>query len=149
MSRPVSAVDPLAPFAGADGTAPGVLHVDTPNVERLGDAVVFTWAAHGITITFDQLRESSDGPHGEILVSSAAVGELHWSRLNLASAPAREGLVRKLEKVLPAGPWRGMLDKACRAVALVMREGEPVVALKPERATGSRLLVPRFLVQGE
>jgi hypothetical protein len=149
MTRPVTTTDPLAPMAGADGTAPALLRVDAPEVQRLGDGLTFTWPAHGISLAFDQLRDGSDGPHGEIVVASAVLGEVHWSRLNLASAPAREGLVRKLEKVLPAGPWRAMLDRACRAVALVIREGEPTVVVKPARATDSRHLVPRFLIQSE
>jgi hypothetical protein len=149
MSRPSVIADPLAPLAGADGTAPGALRVDAPDVQGLGDGLTFTWAGHGVSLAFDQLRDHSDGPHGEILVTSTPLGELHWSRLSLASAPAREGLVRKLEKVLPAAPWRGMLDRACRAVALAMRKGEPIVALKPLRAGESRHLVPCFLLHGE
>ncbi len=149
MTRAAPVADPLAAMAGADGTAPGVLRVDAPEVQRLGDALAFTWPGLGVSLTFDQLRESHEGPLGEIAVSSAILGELHWSRLNLASAPAREGLVRKLEKILPADPWRAMLDRACRAVAVAMREGEPVVALSPVRAADSRHLVPRFLIQGE
>src|SRR5262249_54149647 len=149
MRRPGAVADPLAPMAGSDGTAPGTLRLDAPDVQRLADALTFTWSAHGVSLTFDQLRDASEGPHGEILAQSTTLGELHWSRLNLASAPAREGLVRKLEKVLPETPWRGMLDRACRAVALAMRNGEPVVPLRPIQAGSTRHLVPRLLIAGE
>jgi hypothetical protein len=147
-----AAADPLAPLAGADGTGPEAppARVDAPEIQRVGDEVALTWPPHGVTVSFGALRESGDGIHGEVSVVSGVLGELHWSRLNLASGPAREGLVKKLSEAAPGLPWRPLLEAACRQTARIVREGEPVVTLTPRLAdSATRYLVPKLLLSGE
>jgi len=149
--RTPTAADPL------DFLAPTTEHVRAsagdslaaPSFERLGDEFLFEWPQHGVILSFAHLREGHDGPHGEILVTSTAVGELHWSRLNLASAPAREGLVKKLEKALPTAPWRPILDRACRRATMELRVGDPIVCLMPRRAPAARHLIAKLILAGE
>jgi hypothetical protein len=137
-------------MAGLDGTAPGLLQVEAPEIQRVGDEWAATWPAHGATLSFGQLRENSDGIHGEMSVVSGVLGEIHWGRLNLASTSAREGLVRKLEQVQPGVPWRPILERVCRQAARDLRAGEPVVPLVPRLTDeGARYLVPKLLLAGE
>jgi hypothetical protein len=95
-------------YADARSTSPSEpkapVTVDGPGVTQLGDELVFEWPQHGVSLAFGHLREGSEGLHGEIVVTSSILGEIHWSRMNLASTPAREGLVKKLEKPLPSAP---------------------------------------------
>ena len=123
--------------------------VEGPNVTRLGDELIFEWPQYGVGLSFGHLREASEGVHGEIVVTSSVLGEIHWARINLASTPAREGLVKKLEKALPGAPWRPMLDKACRLAAITLRVGEPLVPLVPQLAGATRHLVGKLLLAGE
>lgn len=103
-----------------------------------------------MTISFGQVRENSDGIHGEMSVVSGVMGEIHWGRINLASTSAREGLVRKLDQAAPGLPWRPILERACRQAARDLRTGEPVVPLVPRLADESaRYLVPKLLLAGE
>jgi len=148
--RRADAADPLATMAGLDGTAPGLLRVEAPEIQRLGDEWAATWPAHGVTISFGSVRENSDGIHGEMSVVSGVMGEIHWGRINLASTSAREGLVRKLDQAAPGLPWRPILERACRQAARDLRTGEPVVPLVPRQADeGSRFLLPKLLLAGE
>jgi AAA domain len=148
--RRASTLDPLATMAGVDGTAPGLLRVEAPETQRLGDEWAATWPAHGVTVSFGQFRESSDGIHGEMSVVSGVLGEIHWGRLNLASTSAREGLVRKLDQAAPGLPWRPILERACRQAARDLRTGEPVEPLVPRLADeDARYLVPKLLLAAE
>jgi hypothetical protein len=119
-------------------------------VQRAGDEIAFTWPAQALTLSFTGLRESSEGVHAELSVVSGVLGEIHWSRINLSSSPAREQLVRKLAQALPGAPWRAILERACRDAAREIRAGEPVVTLLPRRAPDeTRYLVPKLLLAGE
>ncbi len=135
-----------APAQVRDGASDKEL---APTFERLGDEFIFEWPQHGVILSFAHLHEGHEGPHGEILVTSIAVGELHWSRLNLASAPAREGLVKKLEKALPTAPWRPILDRACRRATMELRIGDPIVCLMPRRAPATRHLIAKLVLAEE
>ncbi|MBI3109309.1 MAG: AAA family ATPase [Candidatus Rokubacteria bacterium] len=145
-----ASADPLATMAGLDGTAPGLLRVEAPEIQRLGDEWAATWPAHGVTLSLGQLRESTDGIHGELSVVSGVLGEIHWGRLNLASTSAREGLVRKLDQAAPGLPWRPILERVCRQAARDLRSGEPARPLVPRLADEvTRYLVPKLLLAGE
>lgn len=148
MSR--STADPLATLTGLNGPAPALLRIEAPEIQRIGDEWAATWPAHGVTLSFGQFRESSDGIHGEVSIVSGVLGEIHWGRLNLASTSGREGLVRKLDQAAPGLPWRPILERACRQAARDLRTGEPVVPLVPRLADESvRYLVPKLLLAGE
>ena len=121
----------------------------TPEIQRDGDEFTFLWHDHGIGIGFTQLREGSDGIHGEITVHASGLGSLHWGRLNLASTSAREGLVKKLHEVHPIDLWRAFLETACRTVAERLRQGQPIVSLEPVAAPTTRQLIERLLPLGE
>lgn len=101
-----------------------------PDEVREGDDVTFRWHEHHVEIRVSSCHEGSEGLHAEIAVALADA-ELHWSRLNLASTPAREGLRKKLEDAVPDIPWRALLEHACRRAAFLVREGTPAVALEP------------------
>jgi AAA domain len=142
--------DPLAGFADIAATAPGQLHVDTPDVQRLGDEIAFSWPAHGAALSFAQLREGSEGVHGEISVVSGVLGEIHSARLNLVSTPGRRGLIKELDEAAPGLPWRAMIEIACRMAVRDLRTGEPAAPLVPRLADErGRYLVPKLLLAGE
>jgi AAA domain-containing protein len=132
-------------------TGPGhQVRLDPPEIQRLGDEIAFSWPGHGVTLSFAQLREGSDGIHGEVSVVSGVLGEVHWGRLNLASTPAREGLVKKLDQVVPGLPWRPMLERACRRTVQELRTGEPAAPLVPRLADDTaRYILPKLLLAGE
>jgi hypothetical protein len=149
MSRRDPVADVLGETSAGVAAAPPV-PLDAPHVQRAGDEIAFTWPAQSVTLSFAGLRESSEGVHAELSIVSGVLGEIHWSRLNLASTPAREGLVRKLEHALPGAPWRPILERACRDAAREIRAGEPIVPLLPRRAPDeTRYLLPKLLLAGE
>lgn len=151
MTRAAEALYPdevVAPAPARSEPRPPVT-VAAPTITRVGDELLFEWPQHGVILSFAHLHEGSEGIHGEILITSTAIGELHWARINLASTPAREGLVKKLEKALPATPWRPVLDQACRQAAIALRVGEPIVPLLPKPAGATRHLVGKVLLAEE
>jgi hypothetical protein len=109
-------------------------------LERHGDEFLVRWPAHRVECAVTGLREHSDGVAGELSVSHGGV-ELHWGRLSLASSQTREGVVRKLNTIVPDLPWRSILEVTCRATARALRESTATVALRGRRATGPRHLI--------
>lgn len=121
---------------------------DGPDETREGDDVTFRWAEHAVEICVSACHEGSEGLHAEITVQAHGA-ELHWSRLNLTSTPAREGLRKKLDEAAPAVPWRELLERVCRRAATLAREGEPVVELRLVVAAREPYLVEPFAPRGE
>jgi hypothetical protein len=118
------------------------------DISQAGDDITLTFAQHGVTLSFGALRESSDGIHGELDVTSSVVGWMHWARLNLSSSTARRGLAKDLQARHPA-PWPAILDHACRAVAFEIRRGTPVERLVPRRSTAPLHLLSMLIVDHE
>ncbi len=122
---------------------------EAPDVRRDGDDFAFTYPTLGLGVGVSALRETGDGVHAEVSVTSGIVGALHWGSLNLASTAARETLVKKLAAAHPGTPWRAILERVCRETAEAIRRGAPVVVLEPAPATASRYLVEKLLPGGE
>jgi AAA domain len=137
--------DPLEGLVGTNGRSHPL---PAPTVERAGDDFVFRWAAYPVELSLNAIRESSDGVHAELTVTHERV-VIHWSRLGLASSPAREGLTKKLAGIESEIPWREMLEHACRATVQTVRRGNPAVAVVPRRREGARHLVDPIATAGE
>ncbi len=114
------------------------------HLERHGDEFLIRWPAHRVECSLTGLRDHSDGIAGELAVSHGGV-ELHWGRLGLASTQTREGVVRKLNSILPDIPWRTIIEAACRATVRALRASSTTVTLHGRRTTGPRHLVVPLL----
>ncbi len=117
--------------------------VASPDVERHGDDLVFTWSTLTVRIIVDHLHETSGGVEAEI-----TIGDLHWSRLNLASTSQREALVRKLSRIERDTDWGTILEQVCTITASRFRAGEPVVLLRPVEHP-QRDLIAKMLPEGD
>jgi AAA domain len=120
----------------------------TPEIRTFGDVVLAVWPGLSITIEFSRFTEHRDSLSAEVSVSNE-VGLLHWSRINLASATGRNAVVRALEDVHPIEGWRGMLDRACQAVAHHLRTGEPAQEIVMRQATEDAYLVTPWVPLNE
>ena len=118
-----------------------------PILTALGDGLWVVWPDRA-TLEFARLSEHADSLGAEATVVSTAVGELSWSRLNLASAPSRNGLAKILEMRDPGQDWAFLLDRSCRIVAKHVRTGEPAVPLIAEAPTAMRWLVDALIPAG-
>ena len=149
----------MTPKVGADeAIQAGVPLVDQPReamgpaepvVTPIGDDLSLAWPAHQVTLHLSHLHEGREGITGELLVTSALQGEIHWGRLNLLSGPARATLVKTLERAAPIAPWALVLERACRLTALHVREGAPVICLMPRRAPATQHLIAKLLLAGQ
>jgi hypothetical protein len=74
-----------------------------PVYVRHGDDHAISWPLHRVEVQMASLREHSDGVSAEIAVSIGGE-ETHWSKVNLASTPGREALVKKLAMGAPKIP---------------------------------------------
>jgi AAA domain len=104
-----------------------------PQLKKIGDS--YFVATPEAALEFSALREHSDGLSAEITATAIVNGACHWSRINLASAVARNGLNKALAVACAPVEWNGLLDTACRLVAKAERTGEPsrlLVAAPPE-----------------
>jgi hypothetical protein len=120
-----------------------------PEVVALGDELRFLWPALTVEAVLTHPRDHSDGIRAELAILVASV-EVHWGQLNLASGPAREGVVKKLGAIDRGLPWREVLESTCRLGAQAFRAGEPVICLMPAlRTEALRFLIPKLLVRGE
>ena len=105
----------------------------TLEIKSFGDVVVALWPGLKIVCEFSRFTEHRDSLSAELAVTNE-LGPLHWSRINLASATGRQAVVKALEESHPIDGWRGMLDRACQAVAHHLRTGEPaqeIVMVEP------------------
>src|SRR5262250_3351819 len=100
MARARIADDPLAPFAGSDGTAPGALPVDSATLRCEGLDMGLEYQ-DGTRFGLAAIREGRDGIRGELTVVDAMGRRLSWGALPLSSVTAREALKRKLDAVAP------------------------------------------------
>ncbi len=115
-------------------------------VTREGDDFRFRWPSLAVDIGLSRLRDAGDGVQSEISVTRNGL-PLHWSRLNLASLSAREGLVTKLSRTRTKIPWREVIEEACRETARRFREGAPTVELVPQLiAEEARHVVTKLIV---
>ena len=119
--------------------------VPPADVTREGDDFRFAWPSFGVAIGFSRLRDAGDGVQSEITITRDA-HPLHWSRLNLASLSAREGLVTKLNRTRTRIPWRELIEEACRETAVRFRQGAPTVDLVPRRGVVERRLVDKLVL---
>jgi len=113
--------------------------------KREGDDFCFRWPTLGVEVTLSRLRDAGDGVQSEITIARNE-HPLHWSRLNLASLSAREGLVTKLNRTRTKIPWREVIEEACRETAARFRQGSPTVELVPRRGVVERRLVDKLVL---
>ena len=118
---------------------------DEPVVSPIGDSLFASWPSCGVVIKFSRLTDHRDTLSAEVSVTHEHVGFLHWSRINLASATGRTGVVRVLDETHPGTPWRRMLDIACQRVAMTHRQAAPAVPLTAKRADPNRWLIDLWL----
>lgn len=140
--------DPLAPFAGNDGTALGALRVDAATLRREGLDLLLEYP-DGTRFGLSAARETREGVRGELTITDAAGRRLSWGALALSSTAAREALRRKLEALAPDRPWGGYLEEAAWRFTCASREGEPLAPLTGRATSPTRELVPRLLYEGE
>src|SRR3989442_13436316 len=138
-----TAADPLV--EALNGAGPPLEHIP-PVLERHGDEFVFRWP--DVTITLSGVREGSEGIHGECAVRRTDE-EIHWARLNLASTPGREAVVKNLLAIDSAMPWRRMLETTCRTTTEAVRKGLPAILLQARPALAPRYLIDPILPLGE
>ncbi len=119
-----------------------------PILKPIGESLFVVWPDRAV-LEFSRVSEHSDSLSAEVSIVSTTAGELSWSRLNLASAPARAGLAKLLEEREPTEDWRHLLDRSCRLVARHVRMGEPAVALAPAAPSPSRWLVDGLIPAGQ
>lgn len=119
----------------------------SPELCREGDTFRLTWPNTRVVMRLDRLQDGR-GLAGDLTVE-AADQPLHWGRLWLANTRDREELVRKLDRLDRARPWRALLDQACQLVAEAVRQGVPTVRLTPAPAPEARCLVEPLLPLGE
>lgn len=150
-----STVDPLAPFAGADGTgyraaAADVPSPSSPTVKPIGSSIFVVYQQNGITLEFSRISDHRDTLSAEVTITSLGAGEIAWSRVNnLASVQGRNTLAKAAEETSPEAPWREVVDQSCRLVARHLRKGEPLVTLTGKVTSPTRELMPRLLYEGE
>jgi hypothetical protein len=121
------------------------LAIPAAEVTREGDDFRFHWSSFKVDIALSRLRDAGDGVQSEITITREG-WPIHWSRLNLASLSAREGLVTKLNRTRPTIPWRELLEEACRETTRHYRAGAPTVELVPQRGLIERRLVDKLVV---
>jgi hypothetical protein len=99
-----------------------------------GDRYFCLWTAEGIGIGFENVREHSDGLHGEVSIQTVnGVGEkqghIHWARLNLSSSSSRQSLSKLLATRVKGEPidWLNLLESACTMTAHAARAPVPLV----------------------
>jgi hypothetical protein len=96
-----------------------------PTIERIGDAIRFTWEGSWVVIELDNFDES----HGEITAEFMAGSALddsrviEWGKLNLSSMHTRTALANNLTKVEPSFDWGGALKQVSVLGARLHREG--------------------------
>lgn len=114
----------------------------TPEIKAFGDTIIAEWVGLTIICEFSRFTEHRDSLSAELKVTNE-LGQLHWSRINLASATGRHAVVKALEESHPIEGWRTMLDRACQAVAQYLRAGEPAqeIVMTP-RASEVNLVTP-------
>lgn len=117
----------------------------TPPIFRIeGDRYFCLWSDEGIGIGFENIREHSDGLHGEVSIQTVnGVGEkqghIHWARLNLSSSSSRQSLSKLLSTRVKGEPidWLNLLESACTMTAHAVRAPAPLVdiaSVTPSRA---------------
>ena len=138
--------DPLAPLAGADGTAYHVV-IAEPALRREGFDFFLDWP-DGVRFALTAIRDSRDGVRGEMTITHRE-RRLSWGLLGLSSTLARETLRRKLEGLAPGLPWGDYLEDAAFRFTRAARQGEPLVTLTGKVASPTRELMPRLLFESE
>lgn len=116
-----------------------------PEIAREGEDFRVRWPSCGVEISLARLRDTGDGIQSDLTISRHGKS-LHWSRLNLASLSAREGLVTKLNRMATAVPWRELIEMACRETVRRFREGSPTVELVPRRGATERRLLDKLIL---
>jgi hypothetical protein len=118
-------------------------------LERHGDEFMLRWPKYRVKCTVSHLRGHSDGLAAELTVLHAGV-EIHWGRLALASTQARQGVVRKVNEIVPKKvPWRTIIEVACREPVKALRASDKFVTLTGKVHSPARELLPRLLYEGE
>ena len=127
--------------------APEASNASGPRVSLTAEDGTIAWP-DGAVVAFSRVAEGARGIQAEVVVTwlGGVVGD---SSLNLLAPRSRDGLVKKLERKAPDAPWEDYLDLACRLMRERVREGEPVVALRPEPVTRDLYLVAPVLPIGQ
>jgi AAA domain-containing protein len=122
---------------------------DEPVVKQIGESYFAVWASHLVAMEFARLTDHRDTLSAELSVTNEAIGSLHWSRINLASATGRFAVIKALEEAHPGPPWRRMLDRACQRVATLLRTGEPMEYLSPVIQDEGRWFIEPWMPTGQ
>ncbi len=124
--------------------------MNTPEWQATGDRVRVWWPDY--EIAFDELRQSSDGLHGEVWVRTTAdpltgkQGHIHWARLNLSSTLGRKTLATYLAGRVNGTKWADLVEAACTIAAREQKRAPDVVRMSDE--TEKRYveyLIPKLL----
>jgi hypothetical protein len=104
-----------------------------------------------ITVQCSRVAEHTETITAELSVVSQAVGEVHWSRLNLLAATARAQLAKACTSAHDIADWQHIIDRSCRALVRHIRAGTPsvpLVAKPPEpEFVADRWLVDHILAR--
>lgn len=104
----------------------------TPELERIGEAIKFTWPSYHLTVILDRFREHRGGVTAEFLAATTAPGyapHLTQAQLNLAAMRTRTEFVRRLSALYKEANWDEVLETVCALGLRLHREGEPILRL--------------------
>jgi hypothetical protein len=140
-------VDPLAPLAGADGTASRV-SIGEPELRCEGLDLALIWPS-GIRFSLASIRDGRDGVRGELTVTLNG-RRLSWGSIALSSTQTREALRKKLEHVDPMQPCIDYLEEMAYRLTQAARQGEPPVDVASYPTPGGPVCVmPGLMYRGD
>jgi len=110
--------------------------MNPPRFYAEGDRYTCLWPDQGVGISIENIKEHSEGLHGEITVNAINAGgeregHIHWARLGLSSSSARQSFAKVLSTRVKgdAIDWLNLLEYACTKTAQTARSPAPVVDL--------------------
>lgn len=125
---------------------------EPPQFTNEGDALLYTWAEHAVSIRFSNMDNGKDGIHSEIMVEAGPPGippiVYGPARFNLVSTTARTALVKYMTERYSLD-WAGILESASRLAVMETREGEPILDLRDHTATESKWLLYPFVLEDQ
>ena len=105
---------------------------ETLTLTETGGLYTVTCATHAVCFTFDRLTDQRGRVYAELTVTLAHGNLLSGVDLSLKSDAGQTKLAENLTRLIPALPWKVLLQKACTVVLTRHREGEPTVLLSRE-----------------
>lgn len=110
--------------------------MSAPTVDRIGQAVRFTWPDYQVTVTLDRFRDSGGrGLSAELSATTTAPGyspHLTQAQLNLSTMRTRGDFARRLSRLYPEANWDEVMETVCVLGLRMHRQGEPALRLSEQ-----------------